>query len=206
MTALAGDVVLQTLQLLEWRLARIDFILNGRAGDREGEVEGQQSVMKRVGKLEDGLSKLIAKSPAMAEIIALQFRHPEIFESASSATKQDEPDVSTKFSVVITEAPSFPSAVSQLTQLNDLPIPPTKDFTNMIASLPRMAAIHERQSEQEKEISELRKRSALLLLKWHELFVLGQGRCWAEWDGRLKKAEIKVRREEVRKEKEVEAG
>ena len=67
----SGDVVLQTLQLLEWRLRRLEYVFNGGRGDVTA-AEGQQSIMKRIGKIEDGFSKLIAKSPAMAEIIALR--------------------------------------------------------------------------------------------------------------------------------------
>lgn len=101
--------------------------------------------------------------------------------------------------MVLTEAPSFPATASQLTQLNDLPLPPTQAFTTLIANLPRMAAADRRQREQAVQIAELRKRSGVLLLQWHELFMLGQGRCWAEWDTRLTEAEKKVRREEFRR-------
>lgn len=52
------------------------------------------------------------------------------------------------------------------------------------------------------EISELRKRSGIMVMRWHEVFILGQGRCAAEWDSKLRNAEREVRREEVRNEQE----
>lgn len=104
--------------------------------------------------------------------------------------------------MVLTEAPSFPATASQVTQLNDLPLPPTQSFSTLIANLPRMAAIDHKQREQAVQIAELRKRSGMLLLKWHELFVLSPGRCWAEWDSRLQDAETKVRREAFRRSQE----
>lgn len=223
MDAAGGDVALQTLQLLEWRLRRLEYVFNGGSQGQDG-MGSQQSVVKRLGKLEDNFARLTTKSPVIPEIMALrtnricvtswtmalannlkESRHPELFESAPAA-KEDELDIPTQLAMVLTEAPSFPTTASQLTQLNDLPLPPTQSFTNLIANLPRLAAIDERQIEQAREISELRKRNGLLLLKWHELFVLGQGRCWAEWDGKLKKAERKVRREEVRRGADEGAG
>lgn len=101
--------------------------------------------------------------------------------------------------MVLAEAPSFPTTASQLTALSDLAVPPTSSFTSLIELLPRMVALRERQQRQAREISELRKRSALAVMRWHEVFVLGQGRCWAEWDSKLTEVEKVVRREEVRR-------
>ena len=40
----------------------------------------------------------------------------------------------------------------------------------------------------------LRARSAKAVQRWYELGVLGQGECWAEWEGRMEECEKKVRR------------
>lgn len=102
------------------------------------------------------------------------------------------------------EAPAFQSTTSQLNSLSDLPVPPTDGFASLIALQPRISQVEQRQIQQAMEISELRKRSGALILRWHEIFVLGQGRCWAEWDTRMTRAERSVRREEVRIAKENE--
>jgi hypothetical protein len=104
--------------------------------------------------------------------------------------------------MVISEAPQFPATASQLTSLVDLPVPSSEAFANMIALQPRMAEAAERQVRQQLEISELRKRTALLIMRWHEILILSQGRCWVEWDDRLRKSERAIRREEVRRERE----
>jgi len=104
--------------------------------------------------------------------------------------------------IVLMEAPSYPTTASQLTSLNDLPLPPTETFTSLLALQPRMMELAERQYKQAMEIEELRKKSVVLILRWHEVLILGQGRCWAEWDTRLRRAERTIRREEFRRGRE----
>ncbi|KAF2085468.1 hypothetical protein K490DRAFT_14397, partial [Saccharata proteae CBS 121410] len=98
--------------------------------------------------------------------------------------------------LVLAAAPSYQSTASQLTSLNDLPLPPTSSFTSLVALSPRIAEVQNKQAEQAMEISELRQRSARAMLRWNEVMVLGQGRCWAEWEDRVKKCERGIRREE----------
>ena len=101
--------------------------------------------------------------------------------------------------MVLSEAPTYSEVASQLRHLGDLSIPPADAFAKLIALQPRMANAQRRQYQQAGEISDLRRRSGTLVLRWHELFILGQGRCWADWDTRLRNAERTVRREEVRR-------
>ena len=49
------------------------------------------------------------------------------------------------------------------------------------------------------------KRSGILLLRWYDGSVLGVGRCWVNWEARLREGEKVVRRAEVRREKENES-
>ena len=101
--------------------------------------------------------------------------------------------------MVLSEAPAYSEVASQLRHLGDLSIPPTDVFAKLVALQPRMAGVQRRQYQQATEISDLRRRSGALVLRWHEVFILGQGRCWADWDTRLRNAERAVRREEVRR-------
>jgi hypothetical protein len=101
--------------------------------------------------------------------------------------------------MILSEAPAYSEVASQLRHLSDLSMPPTDAFAKLVALQPRMANIQRRQYQQAMEISDLRRRSGALVLRWHEVFILGQGRCWADWDTRLRRAERAVRREEVRR-------
>lgn len=109
-----------------------------------------------------------------------------------------ESDPSQQLAMVIAEAPAFPATASQLTSLNDLPIPQAEGFSSLVALQPRMDRVRGRQTQQAMQISDLRKRSGSLLLRWHEIVILAQGRCWAEWDTRMRKADRLVRREDFR--------
>jgi hypothetical protein len=104
--------------------------------------------------------------------------------------------------MVLAEAPSYSSVSSQLRALGDVNLPPTDSFAKIVALQPRMAELSQKQYEQAMEISELRKRSGIMVMRWHEVFILGQGRCWTEWDSKLRDTEREVRREEVRNEQE----
>jgi hypothetical protein len=53
-------------------------------------------------------------------------------------------------------------------------------------------------------VAELRKRSARAVVRWHEVVVVGQGRCWVEWEGRVRGVERGVRRLERKREREME--
>ena len=58
----------------------------------------------------------------------------------------------------------------------------------------------------EKEVAELRLRSAAVLQRVYELGVLGGGECWTEWDGRMGDVEKGVRREEGNQDREAKAN
>jgi hypothetical protein len=101
--------------------------------------------------------------------------------------------------MVLAEAPGYQEMASQLRSLNDMTLPPTTSFTNWARLQPQIDRAAQKQYEQAMDMSELRKRSGAAVLKWHEVFVLGQGRCWVEWDERLRCAEREIRRVEVRR-------
>ncbi len=64
---------------------------------------------------------------------------------------------------------------------------------------PRIDRLSAVQSEQERELAELRHRSAMVLERWYTVTVMGAGECWAEWDTRLGKVEQQVKRAEAAK-------
>lgn len=117
----------------------------------------------------------------------------------------DDLDPKARQTIINIEAPSFSTTASQLKLLSDTPLPPTDSFAALTALQPRIDKALQRQAQQAKEISSLRKNTGNLVLRWHDVNILAQGRCWAEWDERLRIAERSLRREEVRRQRE-EAG
>ncbi|KAK8176515.1 hypothetical protein BC567DRAFT_227291 [Phyllosticta citribraziliensis] len=207
-TAMADDLeelLLETLDDLEWRLRRIEFVLGGSLSLQDADAP----VTTRLQKLESSLANLASKSRAVKDVLQLQSKHGDIFaptarpsELISSRDRNVEPTPEIKLATVLTEAPAFPATASQLTSLQDLPLPPTGSFTSLVGLSPRITELEQRQLSQAREISELRQRSGRAVLRWHEVMVLGQGRCWAEWDQRVRQAERDVRRKEVKMEQE----
>lgn len=219
------ELLTDTLALLEWRLHRLEFILNGDTSNEQAANDTTQpsgnahTVLARVRKLEQSLQQIMLKSGVASDLLTLRMlsesvtmhfdsrltkdrseaRRPDLFSADSPLDSPDEPDTSQKLAMVLSEAPAYSEVASQLRHLGDLSIPPADAFAKLIAMHPRMANVRRRQCQQAGEISDLRRRSSALVLQWHEVFILGQGRCWVDWDTRLRKAERTLRREEVRR-------
>ena len=83
-------------------------------------------------------------------------------------------------------------------------IPSSSLSTALIFLRPRLAKLASLQDAQAKEMAVLRARSAQAVQRWYELSVLGQGECWAEWEGRMEEGEKRVRRVEGERRREVE--
>jgi hypothetical protein len=87
-------------------------------------------------------------------------------------------------------------------------LPPTSSFTTLVSLTPRIDALAVRQRRQAADIAELRKRAAAAVVAWQEVVVVGQGRCWVEWEGRVRGVERavgrRVRRERVERGEEEE--
>ncbi|KAF2758336.1 nuclear distribution protein RO10 [Pseudovirgaria hyperparasitica] len=198
MTTGEEDVILDTLDLLEWRMRRVQFVLDGDLSLPTG-WQKDVPILKRVQKLEHALRRLTEQSGPVYEILKLYSRYPELFQDAKEKDLAPELDIQQKLALVELEAPKFHATASQLTSLSDVPLPPLKSFASLVSLEPRIAQIEQRQLEQAREISELQKRSGILVYRWNETLVLSQGRCWVEYDKRLRQAERSVRRKEIRK-------
>ena len=217
------ELLTDTLNLFEWRLRRLEFAINGTADSSAASIDeqhqaptGSSAVITRVRRLEHSLQQLSLKSNVVADLLKLRMtarcavdaseltedsesRQPELFSGKSPSDANSELDATQKVSMILSEAPAYSEVASQLRHLSDLAIPPTDAFTKLVALQPRMANAQRRQYQQAMEISDLRRRSSALILSWHQVFILGQGRCWADWDTRLRNAERTVRREEIRR-------
>lgn len=104
-------------------------------------------------------------------------------------------------SIILSYTTAFPETASRLVSLNDHPIPDASTSAALIALQPRLDALAGVQDEQVREVAELRVRTARALQRWYEVGVVGEGECWAEWEGRLEDVEREVRREEVVRER-----
>ncbi|KAJ5238889.1 hypothetical protein N7468_003508 [Penicillium chermesinum] len=193
MTQESDSVAGATIELLEARLRRIAYLLGG-ATDWTGvptmpekPSSHEESVSRRLARLEKELAKLSRNVPAVRDVIQLHDQFPDLFQAP---TPEDVPEgLSSRAlaSIVLSYATAFPETASRLTSLNDLPIP-----------TPR--------KEQAQAISELRVRTARVLQRWYEVGLVGSGECWAEWEGRIENVEREVRRREVikaRRENEI---
>jgi len=194
------ELLVHTLGLLEWRLRRIEFVLNGGLSEKEQPAK-EPNVLSRIKRLEQSLHQLASKSDTVRDLLNLQSRFPQLL-APELPRDPSEPSLDEKLSMVVAEAPNYSTVSSQLRSLEDVSLPPTESFSRIVALQPRIAELGHGQYEQAMEISGLRKRSGMLVMRWHEVFILGQGRCWAEWDSKLRDMEREVRREEVRHEQD----
>ncbi|EGD91634.1 hypothetical protein H112_00740 [Trichophyton rubrum D6] len=208
-TEYTTNTAADTIELLETRLRRIEFLLTGQtnwAGEPEQASEPPASVREtvsaRLAELEHGLRRLSARVPAVQDVLKLYSRYPDLFQSASTHTPPATMTPATLASIVLSYATAFPETASRLSSLQDLPIPPASASTALVELQPRIDRAQETQRRQAEEIAELRVQSTLLMKRWVEVGVVGGGEVWGEWEERMKMVEIGVRREEKARERE----
>ncbi|CAL5872037.1 uncharacterized protein PFLUO_LOCUS6294 [Penicillium psychrofluorescens] len=199
-----------TIELLEARLRRLSYLLTGASDytgvpttpDRPDSLD--ETVSRRVARLDHELEKLSRSVPAVRDVLQLHSRFPDLFQpTTTSSTSQQIPEgltSQTLTSIILSYATAFPETASRLTSLNDLPIPDAESSASLIALQPQLDNLARTQAEQAASISELRIRTARVLQRWYEVGVVGSGECWAEWEGRLEGVEREVRRLEVVRE------
>lgn len=66
------DPILPTLELLEWRIRRLQFVLHGNSSSEDTELPQGQSAVTRLSKLENGLHHLTHQYQAIYEILKLR--------------------------------------------------------------------------------------------------------------------------------------
>ncbi|OAL73400.1 nuclear distribution protein RO10 [Trichophyton violaceum] len=208
-TEYTTNTAADTIELLETRLRRIEFLLTGQtnwAGEPEQASEPPASVREtvsaRLAELEHGLRRLSARVPAVQDVLKLYSRYPDLFQSASTHTPPATMTPATLASIVLSYATAFPETASRLSSLQDLPIPPASASTALVELQPRIDRAQETQRRQAEEIAELRVQSTLLMKRWVEVGVVGGGEVWGEWEERMRMVEIGVRREEKARERE----
>lgn len=96
-------------------------------------------------------------------------------------------------------APMFPSTLSRLHLLKELPLPPAEATASLLSVKSRLARAESVQDTFATDVAELRLRSVLLLQRWTKVGVQAAGHCWANWEERLMDVDKVVRRAEFAK-------
>ncbi|KAF2175758.1 hypothetical protein K469DRAFT_646505 [Zopfia rhizophila CBS 207.26] len=195
------EAVLFTFALLESRLDRIEYILNGPKKQTD---EKPKTIPERIQKLEKSLQEFSAKTALLNDVKQLLSKHSDLIHPDGKEEDDAGLEPDQKSAMVIERAPDFASTASQLKALDDQQIPQSDGFAKLAKLRPRIAAAEERHLQQAMEISELRKRSGMIVSRWKHIFYLGQGRCWAEWHKRLMERERTVTRIEFKNKQEEE--
>lgn len=201
---------IETIDLLEARLRRIEYAICGRV-EAATSTTGKTSAVKRLGQLEHSLHQLASKSrviqdllklrkfacsliPAIDNLYLIDSRYPDLFQTIKPDDLPTTLDTSSILAIVLASASSYPSTASRLTSILDVPIPPTELSAQLIDLQPRIAKVGALQAAQSADIAELRERSAAVIQRWYKVDILGAGDSWAELEGRVGQVEQKVRR------------
>ncbi|KAL8686381.1 MAG: hypothetical protein Q9218_007146 [Villophora microphyllina] len=231
MTQDGHSSALAMLDDLQYRLQRIEFVLSGSDNPQkplEAVVSKgrDHTITARLASLERKLSSMSEQSPIVHDLLQLrtfspkscwlpcidrllyatEVAHPTLFHPSKAGLEAIPSTLSTEeiLAIVTAHAPLYPQTASRLTSIHDMNIPSSSLSATLISLQPRIAKLQQLQDAQAREIAALRARSARVVQRWYELGVLGQGECWAEWEGRMEECEKRMRRLEGEKRREVE--
>ncbi|KAG9237937.1 hypothetical protein BJ875DRAFT_108811 [Amylocarpus encephaloides] len=183
---------LETIDLLEARLKRIEFAVCGHV---KTAIQSQKRpVVQRMSELEHTLHQLASRSRVVQELLKLHARYPDLFQQIPAHEVPTSLDTSSTLSIVLASATSYSSTASQLTSVKDTPIPPAELSAQLINLQPRISNVSTLQAAQSADIAKLRERSAAVVQQWYQRDVLGAGEDWAELEGRVGHVEQRVRR------------
>jgi hypothetical protein len=191
-----------TLALLEERLRRVQYILNGNGGGQQNIATQQPaSATARLRTLERALAQLASRSSAAAEALRLQRAHPHIINPSAPVSASDL--MPNQLAVlVLAHAQPLTSLSANLGHLQDTQLPNSTLLVKLVELQPRIENAWVKQEEQAREVAELRARSARVVEKWLEEGALGMSERWAEWEERVRAVEIKLRRREAVRRRE----
>lgn len=232
MTDSTEEIALGTIELLERRLKRLQYLITGD-GDPEAIVQPptdprlthqltHQPVGVRLSQLERDFERLCVRSKLVQDILQLRrchFSSPRTAFSTEHRRRIDarypdsfEPippqDIPTLLNteelraIVLAYADRFPSITSRLKSVFEISVPPAEASMALVNLRPRIDRFTTIQEQQGEEFLRLQRRTAALLERWYTVFVMGAGDCWAEWHTRITRAERTIRRAEVAKERE----
>ncbi|KAI9845752.1 MAG: hypothetical protein M1837_004585 [Sclerophora amabilis] len=203
----SDPVALETLDLLETRLRKIEYVVGENSNQTLSKKAGRKtdSIALRLADLEHAFKELSMESEIVQDVLQLlgkDTQFPSAFRSSSPEADPTAMSTADVLSVVLSSATQYSTASSDLTVINDMPIPSAEASASLVELLPRIAQLSLTQEKQAKEVAALRQRSASLLERWYDVTILSGGECWTEWDKRMLKVERAVKRAELAKDRE----
>jgi hypothetical protein len=202
--AASDDITPDTLSLLEDRLRRIDYVINGHNPTvQDSTPHVSAPVSTRLRTLERAINGLASRSHTVTDVLRLQKQCPELFHTIDDHAVPSTLHPASLAQLILAHENLYKTASAQLSTLNENnPIPDSAPLTKLISLQPRIEKAEAKQAEQAREFAELRLRSTRLLEKWYELGVLEMGENWTDWEERLRECEILIRRKEATKRRE----
>lgn len=193
---IAGDLSQKSIDELENRFRRISYAITGNTKDEISNIESSATAAARLRALERQLQALASRSQAVAEVLDLQFRRPDIFHAEVDASARSlKPSVLAE--VVLSHSQPLQLLSAQLTSLQNQNIPESSHLAKIIGLQSRMTKIQEKQELQNAQVVEMRSRSAETLQSWYQHGLMDMSEHWADWEERLRDVEILVRRNEA---------
>lgn len=211
-------IALSTLSLLNLRLSRLEYFLTGSSTplknahrDLPANSHGSTpDIQKRLRELETRLAQLKRSDGVSGNLIRMldQMRrqYPELFPHNRQSVEQDVPtperELSTRASEVLSSSTLYTTTSAHLQTLQTLRTPSASLSANLINVRPRLQNLKERQVELDREIAQLKRRSATVVQWWMKTGVVGMGELWDDWEDRVTTCERSVRREERRRKED----
>ena len=102
--------------------------------------------------------------------------------------------------MVLSHATLYSETASRLSSLQTLQIPSAEQSARLNDLVPSISETRQKQDELDKDVQDLRQRSARCLEWWVRVGVVGMGDLWEEWENRMLDIERRVAQFERRKE------
>jgi len=185
---------LETIDLLEARLKRIEYAVCGHVDEATISKSKEENAVERLGELEHSLHQLASKSRVIQDLLRLHSRHPDLFQSIDPDHAPTTLDTQSILAIVLASASAYPSTASRLTSILDVPVPSAELSAQLIDLQPRIAKVEALQAAHNADMAALRERTAAVLQRWYTVDILRAGETWAELEGRIEGVEQKVRR------------
>ena len=102
--------------------------------------------------------------------------------------------------MVLSHATLYPETASRLSSLQNLQIPSAEQSARLYDLSSSISESRQQQDKLDKDVQDLRQRSARCLEWWVRVGVVGMGDLWEEWEDRMLDIERRVAQFERRKE------
>jgi hypothetical protein len=199
------DTAVDTLAMLEERLTKIAFLVNGDQPDNNSTPSSDASAAARLKNLERQLKALASKSYAISDLLQIHKQNPGLFHPSDPHQVPSTLPPAGLAQLVLAHEQLYKTTATQLATLNEnSTIPDPAALSKLISLQPRIDKIEAKQYQQAQEVAEMRLRSMRAVATWHEKGVLEMSEKWVGWEEDLRDFEILVRRNEAAKRREEE--